>query len=95
MCNPTHGTKSCCSVLINKVKTVNCNKHNKGKTDKRKIADYVLDKKAKQSKTNWEITGLCCCFVLWKATLIRATFFMLTECRELILLNWSRCAFPR
>ena len=49
LCNPTHGTKSCCSVLINKVKTVNCNTPNKGKTDKSQIADYVLDKK-KQNK---------------------------------------------
>lgn len=45
LCNPTHGTKSCCSVLINKVKTANCNKPNKGKTDKSQITDYVLEKK--------------------------------------------------
>ena len=54
MCNPTHGTKSCCSVLINKVKTVNCNKPNKGKTDKSQTADYALDKK---SKTKQNILG--------------------------------------
>ena len=34
---------------IIKVKTVNCNTPNKGKTDKSQIADYVLDKK-KQKK---------------------------------------------
>ena len=37
---------------MNKVKTVNCNTPNKGKTDKTQIADYVLDKKKNKTKQN-------------------------------------------